>query len=780
MKPVLRSIFIALFLGFNLQAQSLVGVKVDDLSDAQIQAILDRGKSQGMTQEQGEQWALNLGLSPEESAKFKERAVALTSSALGNEDVTSASFNFISGPKKSLEANTKEDLPVRQNDLSSVYGHAFFKNATIEVFNQSTDAQAGPDYILGVGDEIALSIYGTSFYQKVYTVGQDGGISMGTWGKLYVTGLPFEEVQKLIKSKVKPYFNLASNDIKISLSYSRTISVHIVGEVSRPGTYTFPALNHAFNALAMAGGPTSKGSVRSIEVVRNGKVVSVFDLYAFLFQSGQAPQVYLQDNDYLRVAPLGAVVRVDGEVRRPFSYEVKLGETITEALSFAGGITENGKTDGIEWYQGFSLTSVDQLDGSNLLTGDSIYVPKKLNELRNYVSVEGGVEAPGKYEFTSNMSLGDLIELSGGLQPDALDQLYVTRETASKTRNFIEVKMADASAFPLQVRDRLSVLEIPEADQQGISVQGAVRNPIKVAFSEGMTLGDALRLAGGLKAEADYRRVEVSRLGAFNAYSSGTSTDVYQTALITAVPKELSRDLSVDDKSLDFPLQPYDQVVVREIPDFSLQSTVFIGGEVQYPGLYVILSKDEKLTSLINRSGGLTASAFAAQTRIARVGKRNVRLDIEKALKQPNSSSNLVLLPGDTVMVPKMEDLVAVTGPGTKYFVRYGQNEINAPFEVGRRTTYYINTFGLGFAKRAERAETYVQYPNGKFDKTRNYFLFRVHPIVRRGAIIHTVLKEPKAKRERMTPKALDWNQVVATLTSAAMGFGTVFTLLTR
>jgi len=340
--------------------------------------------------------------------------------------------------------------------------------------------------------------------------------------------------------------------------------------------------------------------------------------------------------------------------------------------------------------------------------------------------------------------------------------------------------MADASAFPLQVRDRLSVLEIPEADQQGISVQGAVRNPIKVAFSEGMTLGDALRLAGGLKAEADYRRVEVSRLGAFNAYSSGTSTDVYQTALITAVPKELSRDLSVDDKSLDFPLQPYDQVVVREIPDFSLQSTVFIGGEVQYPGLYVILSKDEKLTSLINRSGGLTASAFAAQTRIARVGKRNVRLDIEKALKQPNSSSNLVLLPGDTVMVPKMEDLVAVTGPGTKYFVRYGQNEINAPFEVGRRTTYYINTFGLGFAKRAERAETYVQYPNGKFDKTRNYFLFRVHPIVRRGAIIHTVLKEPKAKRERMTPKALDWNQVVATLTSAAMGFGTVFTLLTR
>ena len=782
MKPVLRSIFIALLLGLNLQAQSLTGVKIDDLSDAQIQAILDRGTSQGMSQDQGEQWALSMGLSPEEAVKFKARAEALNATNAASGDQNFGSVDFISGPRKSLEKNRKDSVAplMRDMDPSDVFGHALFQNATFEVFNQSTDAQAGPDYILGVEDEIAISIYGTSFYQKVYTVGQDGSISMDTWGKLYVSGLPYEEVQKLIKSKVKPYFNLASNEIKISLSYSRAISVHLVGEVSRPGTYTFPALNSAFNALAMAGGPTSRGSVRAIEVVRNGKVVSVFDLYAFLFQSGKGPQVYLQDNDYLRVAPLGAVVRVDGEVRRPFAYEVKPSETIAEALSFAGGITENGKTDGIEWYHGFSLISVDQHNGSTLVTGDSIYVPMKLNELRNFVSVQGGVEAPGKYEFTSNMSLSDLIKLSGGLQPDALDPLYVTRETASKTRTFLEVKWADASVFMLQVRDRLTVLEVPDADLQGISVQGAVRNPIKVAFSEGMTLGDVLRLAGGLKAEADYRRVEVSRLGAFNSYTSGTSTDVYQTALITAVPKELSRNLSAHDKSLDFPLQPYDQVVVREIPDFSLQSTVFIGGEVQYPGIYVILSKGEKLTSIIERSGGLTTSAFVAQGSIVRVGKRNVRLDLQKALKQPESSLNLVVLPGDTIRVPSVEGLVKIVGPGTMYFVRNGQNEFSVPFEVGRRTTYYVNNFGLGFAKRANRAKTYVQYPNGKFDKTRNYGLFRVHPIVRQGATIHTVLKESRGKREKAAPKALDWNQVVASLTSAAMGFGTVYTLLTR
>jgi polysaccharide export outer membrane protein len=771
----------ALLIPTLITAQSLYGVRVDDLSDTQIKSILDRGKSQGMSREQGEQWALSLGLSPEEAAKFKARAEELNAVAIKNEKVHSFERNFIAGPQEFLESELKDSLPmIRYMDSSYVYGHALFQDASLKVFNQSTDAQASPDYIMGVGDEIALSIYGTSFYQKVYTVGQDGSISMDSWGKLYVSGLTFEEVQKLIKSKVKPYFNFASNDIKIALSYSRSISVHIVGEVSNPGTYTFPALNSAFNALVMAGGPTSRGSVRRIEVVRNGKVVSVFDLYAFLFQSGIAPQVYLQNNDYLRVAPLGAVVRVDGEVRRPFAYELKPNETIAEALSFAGGISENGKTAGIEWYQGFSLTSVDQHDASIVVTGDSIYVPEKLSELRNFVSVQGGVESPGKYEFTSNMSLSDLIELAGGLQPDALEQAHVTRETSSKILTFRQVNLADANTFSLHVRDHVTVLEVPEADEQGISVQGAVRNPLKVAFSEGMTLGDALRLAGGLKAEADYRRVEVSRLEAFNDYNTGTSSDVYQTALITAVPRELSRDLSAHDKSLDFALQPYDQIVVREIPEFSLQSTVFIGGEVQYPGDYVILTKDEKLSSLINRSGGFTSSAFPSQASILRSGKSNVRLDLKKAINQPNSFSNISLEPGDTLYVPRAEGLVTITGPGTKFFVRNGQIELNAPYESHRRSNYYVNTYGLGFSKRAARAETYVRYPNGQFDKTQNYGLFRVYPIVRRGAIIHTVLKEPKEKREKAAPKALDWNQVVATLTSAAMGFGTVYTLLIR
>jgi polysaccharide export outer membrane protein len=186
------------------------------------------------------------------------------------------------------------------------------------------------------------------------------------------------------------------------------------------------------------------------------------------------------------------------------------------------------------------------------------------------------------------------------------------------------------------------------------------------------------------------------------------------------------------------------------------------------------------LTSIIERSGGLTTSAFAAQGSIVRAGKPNVRLNLQKALKQPGSSLNLVVLPGDTIMVPQVEGLVRIIGPGTMYFVRNGQDEFSVPFEVGRRTTYYVNNFGLGFAKRANRAKTYVQYPNGKFDKTRNYGLFRVHPIVRQGATIHTVLKEPRGKREKVAPKALDWNQVVASLTSAAMGFGTVYTLLTR
>ena len=764
--------------------QSLVGVNVDDLSNAQIAQILKRGASQGMSVTEAEAMALSLGLSPTEAAKFKQRVAELQP---GEEDVkgmvTPSAVLFREGATAN-SASEETKTTVSGQDRSSIFGHQIFRDADIEVYDRGSDAKAGPDYVLGSGDQISLTVYGTSYFQKVYTVDPQGAISMDQWGKVQVGSLSFESVQKLIKAKIRPYFNSSSNDVDIALAYSRNITIHVVGEVVHPGSYSFPALNTAFNALVVAGGPTNQGTLRDIHIVRHGKVVASFDVYAFLFAPERIANIYLQDQDFVHVGAPGSIVSIQGAVRRPFKYEAKTGESPMELLIYAGGMSEDAQSSGIEWYKrgpgGYVVQSASA-SAATLSSGDSVYVGQQMMELRSYVEITGGVEIPGKYSYTEGMTLSALLEQAGGLQPDALkDAMYISRELSDKSRTFLVLHAEDAHTCVLQNKDKLYILEVPDSDAMPISVQGAVRSPLKIPFADGMTLGDALRQAGGLKNSADYTRVAVNRLGAFADFRSGTNRDIYTTALVTSVPRELSRDLTVQDDRLDFTLQPYDQIIVREIPEYQLQNMVYVGGEVLYPGLYVRLSKDEKINSLVERAGGITLNGSTAQASLKRQNKPNIRLNLDRALSKPMSNSNLTISDGDSLFVPEKEGLVTIVGPGTKYYVRNGKTTFNAPFEPNRRSSYFVKQFGLGFAKKASIKDTYVSYHNGQFSKVRNYGLFWIHPIVRPGATIHTVLKEPKPQKRKAEPNPLDWNQVVATLTSAAMGFGTVYTLLTR
>jgi len=782
MKLKYRFLALLLLTAFASNAQSLVGVNVDDLSDAQIAQILKRGASQGLSEAEGEAMALAMGLSPAEAAKFKQRVAQLN--PVEEEGIAKGSSSVFAEGAKPFSTKRDSSNQRRPQDSSSVFGHQLFRDADIKVYDRGSDAKAGPDYVLGAGDQIALTVYGTSYFQKIYTVDPQGSISMDEWGKVQVANLSFESVQKLLKSKIRPYFNFASNEAVIALAYSRAITVNVVGEVAKPGSYTFPALNTAFNALVAAGGPTNAGTLRAIQIVRSGKVVATFDAYAFLFTPERVANVYLQDHDFIHVGPLGSIVSIRGEVRRPFKYEAAEGDSPMDLLAYAGGLTEDANEGSIEWYKkglgGYQVQSAS-VSSAVLTSGDSIYVGTQAKELRSYVEINGGVESPGNYAFREGITLAELIQQAGGLQPDALKNgLYLSRELSDKSRSFMVLTHENASNHILQNKDKVYVIEVPEADAMPISVQGAVRSPLKTPFADGMTLGDALRLAGGLKNSADYSRVEVNRLGAFTDFRSGTSKDIYTTGLTTSVPRELSRDLTAHDERLDFPLQPYDQIIVREIPEYQLQNMVYIGGEVQYPGLYVRLSKDEKISSLVERAGGVTATGSIAQASLKRPNRDNVRLNLDRALSAPTSRANLILLDGDSLFVPEKENLVAIEGPGTKFFVRNGQSMLHAPFEANRRTTYYVKQFGLGFANKADIKETYISYPNGQFSRVRNFGLFRIHPIVRPGATIHTVLAEPKANKEKKEVKPLDWNQAVATLTSAVMGFSTIYVLLTR
>ena len=779
-------------------SQNLSGVKVDDLTDAQIQQIYARGQSQGLSVEEGEQMGLQMGLSQEEARKFKARLAKLATQ--GPEESKQANQNGLitTSVEERGEQNNRlaaKSAQASQDERSamtdSIYGLSVFRRGAIEVFERSLDAKAPSTYVLGEGDQLGVSVFGTSYFQKEYTVDSRGNIAMDNWGKLSVRGLTFDQVQRLIRARISPYFNMSSNEMTITLSYSRTITVNIVGEVLRPGSYKMPAINTVFNALVASGGPNDLGTLRNIQVMRDGKVIQRLDVYQFLLDPSYQGDFYLQDNDYLFVGTAANVVEIQGAAKRPMYYEVLDTESLTHVLKLAGGFASSAYAQSVQIQRlGINETELIDVpetlyDSTYLQNGDLVTIAFLNAEMRQFVTVDGAVMQEGKYAFKEGLTVGELLHKAGGTLPDIVRrEAYISRLKEDQTLVFIPFSLDDALSGGgpvLQNKDRVSILGVPDFDENmAVSIQGAVRAPKTIPYAEGMTLGDVLRLAGGLSPNADYTRVEVNRLNAFSNAQGGTNREVRTVATVTEVPKALSKTLDIEDASLEFVLQPYDQVVVREIPDFDLQNLVLVQGEVRYPGYYALLSKDEKLASLIHRAGGLTDYASSQNANLIRDGRPNIAMNLQSALSNKNSSFNVVLLEGDTLTIPRTESLIAITGPATKYYVRNGQMEVNAPYVPGRRAHYYVKQFGLGYAKKADRADTYLTYENGQFKKSLNFGLFRIHPIVRRGATIHTVLAEPKANKEKKETKPLDWNQAVATVTSAVMGFSTLYVLLTR
>lgn len=901
-----------------LSAQNLSGIKVDDLSDAQIRSILAQGKERGLDINEGENVALSMGLSKTEAAKFRARVEALNGPSKPNTaQGTGAAVNEVAGTVASGEtlgntanvetevleqaeikseaavaiAGTEETVAAPGEDLPvNIFGQQLFRGANLKIYERSLDAKAPDHYILGMGDELGVSVYGTAFFNEVYKVDSRGYIAINNVGNVAVRGLTFAEARNVIKGRMAPYFNLSSNTFAFNLAYSRTVTVNIVGEVINPGSYKLPAINTAFNALMAAGGPSDIGTLRDIKVIRGGKVVKTLDVYAFLLNPVADNDYYLQENDYISVGTHHHFVTIAGAVKRPMRYELLPGESLAQAIQFAGGFASNAYTDAIQIQRQAAEEQIlmdvasDQM-GMAMNALDIVRVKTKNNELKQVVSIYGGVQQPGNFRFEAGITLRSLIEKAGGIRQDSIvaidkawmvrmrpdftryytpidiqgvladvehpdnrllkakdqititlkkdysdeervsitgavrnpfvmnyaegltvanmlqmadgirfetfsDRAYLTRTREDLTQEIMELDLASILADPsgasnvsLQPRDVINVLAKPDVDaQMVVSVAGAVRSPKRFTYAEGMTLGDALRLVGGLLPNADYTRVEVSRISAFDNIAKGTNREIRTMALMTAVPQELSRNLNADAEELNFPLQPYDQVVVREIPDYELQELVLIQGEVRYPGYYPLLRKDEAMLSLIQRAGGLTRFADAKNASLTRNGAPNIVMNLKRAMINRRSRYNYELLPGDALLVPVSENLISVIGGGHKFFDNTQESTLNAPYVPQKRARYYVKHFALGFNTEAARSNTYVKYPNGEVGRTRNFGLFKVYPKIHKGATIYTVVKvkEERERRQKRETKPLDMNQAVATVTAALTGFATLYVLMTR
>jgi protein involved in polysaccharide export with SLBB domain len=662
-----------------------------------------------------------------------------------------------------------------------IYGYSIFAD---KKFDPIPDMQiATPStYVLGPGDELNIYIYNYAESSYKTLVNRDGFITIPRVGNVYVAGKTVEEVRKILIDKFSKFTpgligtggETARTKLQVTLGEIRTVKVFVTGEVINPGTYELSSLASAFNALYQAGGPNEIGSFRDVRVVRDGKVVAHIDIYDYLVNGKIDGDVRVQDNDNIVVGYYLKRAEITGMVKRPGIYELKTEEKLGDIIRYSGGFSDKAYRARLKIQRITSkerrLLDVAEQDYPtyDIVTGDSINVETVLDRFENMVTIEGAVMRPGNYSLDNSPSLKVLIENAQGLREDAfVGRVSVLRTRQDLTIQNISLNYTDIvnNTVPDLVLTRLDQVIIPSrfdmAETAFVSVEGEVNNT-KIGQNEGkfqytadMTLEDLLVQAGGLKESAYSSEVEVIRrkrnsvAGAANAQIS----EVFKF--------NVNRDLSLNSKESNFVLMPFDQVTVRKSPNYVEQQSVFVEGEVLVNGPYTIINKNDKISDIIKRAGGLTELAYpegatllrrtiiksldeptdydqaaATETSIkkgmilgdqANVKEESIGIKLKNILKNPGSFEDLVVQEGDIIRIPKRLETVQVSGsvlyPTT---VKYGK---------GMNFSDYISQSG-GFTTQSLRKSSYIKYPNGNVDRTRRYLFFNVYPRVEPGSEI--------------------------------------------
>lgn len=677
--------------------------------------------------------------------------------------------------------NTSPDTVIIKGDTTilpraNMYGQDLFRSKILSTYNKSSDMQAPDDYILGEGDKVSVAVWGYSSYSATYTVDNSGAIYPTTVGKIYVKGLTFKQAKDLIKSRFGDVMDVNNSQMEVTLTYSRVISVNIVGEVFNPGTYSMNALNSVFNALAASNGPTDLGSLRKIYLKRDGQTIKTLDVYQFLLNPDSKQEFFLQNNDYIFVPPVGRVIQITGEVQRPFRYELIEGENLTSLLTYCGGLTSKAYTKSIQ-IKRYTNSQV-QLINVNLdslmtnkkdfvlMNGDAISINEVPDQVFNYVKVNGPVSVPGQYDFKTGDRISDVLAKCHGLREDAYtDRAYILRTNSDYTKTYIPFNPGAVISNPLSA-DNIQLQKLDEinvfsktafVDDQYVTINGAVHLPGVYTWGTNMTLKDLLLYSGGLKPEAANDRIEISRIV---STSNGMSINPEPVVFTTV---QINPDLTIDKSSEGITIQPYDIVMVRTSSAFTKTGNIIVNGEVKFPGTYTKTTKTETLSSLINRSGGITQWAFARNATLIRKNDNRgfVFMRLDKALKHPGSKWDLILEEGDVLNVPVMTDIVTISG-----YINFpyadSLSQINVPFAGNcHRAKYYIKKYGQGFAKEGHKSQTYVIQPGNNVTNVQRLGFIRIYPKVPTGSYIVVPLEKVNIKQKLNDKGAINWDSII-------------------
>ena len=806
---------LSILLAFSVSAQ--INIDESKINPAYLKFLPSNANPEDLRPSDipSEQVLKQIGLSDAEIAEAMDFKYSRGEYSKGVQDTSNVSFNlskFYESLGDSLIADTTTYPKAR------IYGQDIFRNNELSFYQKSLDAKAPENYKVGSGDEISISVWGYSEFSETLLVDDRGYITPSSYGRIYVKGLTFKKMRSLLKSRFSTFLDMKNSEIDVTLSYSRVITVNIVGEVYNPGSYTIPAINTAFNALIAAKGPNQLGTVRNIYIKRDGKTVDSLDVYQFLFNPERSQDIYMQDGDYLFIPPAKHIVEVIGAVNRPYTYEVKSGESVSSILQYAGGFTTNAFTDVVtlkrKEYNTFRVNDVykDDIKSTILQNGDEIVVNSISNKLSNVVSVKGNIGVSGDYEFIKDEKLLNLLNRAKCIDDKTFNKVYVIRLNKDRTKSHLAVDLAairedsnHEDNILMQEYDIVRILSVDDFDDEFfVSVLGSVRRPGTFNYGVGMSLQDILLQAGGLTQQAEGSRVEVSRI---MDYDISTNRLKPRRTIIKRIM--IGNDLVMSDDAQMFELKPFDQVFVRENPDFEAAKNIILSGEVRYPGIYTLLSKDEKISSVIKRAGGLTNYAYMDGVKMYRkfeVKKKQeerevsisnelkesilsnpelasiyakelsesdenessifggdrkiyaydgVYLNLEKALDSKISKHNIVLVEGDSIIVPKTMDVVHITGE----LMNLEGNSISSPHFKRKRANYYVNNFAGGFTKENRKSNTVVVYPNGIAKKAVNFGLFTISPRVKKGSTI--IISNKVAKKKKLNDNPVDWNKQI-------------------
>ena len=719
-------------------------VAAQSMSDTQVLEYVKQGLKEGKDQRVLATELARKGVTEEQARRVKElydkQNNTATDDISGTAKAEARLREQVGDDSVVLMENNPKSEDVVQED--QVFGRNIFNTRNL-TFEPSINIATPPNYRLGPGDEVIIDIWGASENTIRQQISPDGTINIGELGPLYLSGMTVEKAQDFLTKELRKIYSDTNNQIRVTLGNTRTIQINVMGEVVQPGTYALSAFSTVFHALYRAGGVNDIGSLRKVQLVRNGKKMATIDVYDFIMHGKTQDDIRLEEGDVVIVPTYESLVQISGNVKRPMRYEMKNGETVETLIGYAGGFTSDAYTKSLRMVRQngkeYQVNTIDDKDYASYRLSDGDMVTAILDRFTNKLEIRGAVYRPGIYELNDNVNtVKALIARADSLTDDAFTTravLYRLRDNMTREVKQIDVAALINGTIPDIVLQRNDVLFIPSIhdinDWGDVEIAGEVIAPGTYPYADNMTLEDLVIAAGGLKESASLVRVDVAR-----RIKNPTSAE--DTKEIGEMFTFSLKDGFVVDGEPGFVLQPYDHVYVRRSPAYSEQKNVAIDGEILYGGTYTLTSKDERISDLVKKAGGTTQFAYVRGAKLVRRANANelqrmqdvvvllrrqmgdervdslgikvdstfsVGIDLEAALKAPGSDADIILREGDVVVVPKYNNTVRINGAVMQPNV--------VSYKQGKDVKYYIGQAG-GYNQVAKKNKKYIIYMNGQ------------------------------------------------------------------